>query len=142
MERVIVKLASVDEQEEMREWLETTRDSELFDHDVLAHESTFSLCALGTESKRMAYLPVQQPLMLENLIFRPGLSLAQTAQAITRMAEYAIGEAYRRDVGEIYFLCRDESTCQFAEKNKFRSLAEIDPALKVYRLNLLETFGC
>jgi hypothetical protein len=141
MDHVIVKLASSMEIEEMGTLLATTKDGDLFDHDVLNHESTFSLCAVSSEMGRHAYLPVQQPLMLENLIFRPGLSERQTAVAMTRLAEYAIGEAYRRDVGEIYFLCRDDSTCRFAERHKFKSLAEIDPNLKVYRLNLLETFG-
>jgi hypothetical protein len=77
--------------------------------------------------------------MLENLIFRQGLTERQTAAAITRLAERAVGEAYRRDAGELYFLCRDRSTCDFAERHNFKMLPE---ELKVYRLNLLETFGC
>lgn len=138
MERVIVRLSPPEDLAEMQEWLRSTRDGDLFDMDILNHESTFILGALGSESGRMAYLPVQQPLMLENLIFKPGLSVAQTAQAITRLAEYAAAEAYRRDAGELYFLCRDKSTCDFAEKKGFRLLPE---ELKVYRLNLRETFG-
>jgi hypothetical protein len=137
----ITLLESEAEREQLEQWLETTPDGELFDRDVLDHDSTFTLCARGSGSGRQAYLPVQQPLMLENLVFRPGLTERETAVAITRMVERAIGEAYRRDVGELYFLCRDASTCSFAERHKFKPLSEIDPKLKVYRLNLLETFG-
>lgn len=139
MEHVIVKLARADELEEMRDWLRTTRDGELFDYDVLEHESTFVLQAMGTDPKYFsAYLPVQQPLMLESLVCRPGLSSAQTAQALTRLSEYAISEAFRRDAGEVYFLTRDEDTAKFAQRHKFKPLPD---GLKVYRLNLRETFG-
>lgn len=139
MEHLVVKLADSIELEDMKSLLETTRDGDLFDHDVLRHGSTFSLSAISSESGRIAYLPVQQPLMLENLVFKPWTTDKQRAQAMVRLAEYAIGEAYRRDAGELYFLCRDESTCRFAERHKFKLLPE---ELKVYRLNLLETFGC
>lgn len=124
--------------EQMVGWIGNSRDGALFDPDVLAHESTFVLEAMGTKSGQMAYLPVQQPLMLESLICRPDLTSAQTAQALTRLVEYAIGEAYRRDAGELYFLSRDEETCKFAERHKFKLLPD---GLTVYRLNLLETFG-
>jgi len=139
MEHMVVKIANSSEVEEMKSLLDSTRDGDLFDHDVLKHESTFSLTAASSESGRIAYLPVQQPLMLENLVFKPWISDKQRAQAMVRLAEYAIGEAYRRDAGEVYFLCRDEQTCRFAERHKFKLLPG---ELKVYRLNLLETFGC
>lgn len=139
MEHVIVKLARLDELDEMREWLRSTRDGELFDYDVLEHESTFVLQAMGADSQYYsAYLPVQQPFMLESLVCRPGLTASQTAQALTRLSEYAISEAFRRDAGEIYFLTRDADTAKFAERHKFKPLPD---GLKVYRLNLRETFG-
>jgi hypothetical protein len=138
MERVIVRLAKERERETMRLWLGTTRDGELYDHDVLEHDSSFLLSAAG-ESGRMGYLPVQQPLMLENLVFRPGLGMGQTSVVMTRLAEHAVSEAYRRDAGELYFLCRDQSTCDFAVRHKFRHIPEKE--MKLYRLNLLETFG-
>jgi hypothetical protein len=137
MEHLIVRLAP-EEQERAIDWAKTSLDGDLLDLDVFRHQSSFLLEARGTESERIAYLPMQQPLMLENLIFRRGLSLTDKARAITRLTEYAIGEAYRRDVGELYFLCRDETTCAFAERHKFKLLPS---ELKVYRMNLLETFG-
>ena len=137
MEHLVVKLAP-DETDTAALWAGQTLDGDLLDLDVFAHQSTFLLSARASGVGRVAYLPVQQPLMLENLIFRPGLSNSDRARAITRLAEYAIGEAYRRDVGELYFLCREPSTCAFAERHKFKPLPQ---ELKVYRLNLLETFG-
>ena len=140
MEHLIVRPAS-EEQAQAIAWAKKTLDGELLDLDIFAHESTFLLSALqsgeGEQSGPIAYLPVQQPLMLENLIFRSGLNDRDRAKAITRLTEAAIGEAYRRDVGELYFLCREPSTCAFAERHKFKLIPD---ELKVYRLNLLETF--
>lgn len=123
----------------MLPWVHISRDGELLDVDTLSHESTFVLQALGTQSRdSLAYLPVQQPLMLESLLCRPNLTDKRKALALTRMVEYAIGEAYRRDAGEIYFLTRDEDTAKFALRHKFTPLPD---GLTVYRLNLRETFG-
>jgi len=102
----------------------------------MEHESSFLLMAFNT-SGPLAYMPVQQPLMLENLIFRPGLTVGETAQAISRLAEHAIEEAYTRDAGEAYFLCREKSTLKFAERHLFR---ELPAGLLVRRLNLRENF--
>jgi hypothetical protein len=139
MEHVIVKL--MDHRDyfgEMEAWQPGSIDGELFDVDVLRHESTFVLAALRTGSGSLAYLPVQQPLMLESFIRQPGISKALAAQSLTRLVEYAIGEAYRRHAGELYFLTRDQETAKFALRHKFQPLPD---GLEVYRLNLMETFG-
>lgn len=138
MDHVLVRKADWSEQEpRVRDWLATTPDGDLFDLDVMNHQSTFLLMAFNQDGP-LAFLPVQQPLMLENLIFRPGLTRSETAQAITRLAEHAVEETYARDAGEAYFLCRDASTLNFAERHGFTSLPD---GLKVRRMNLLETFG-
>lgn len=138
MERIVIKPADANEIGEMLTWLEGSRDGQLFDVDVLEHESTMTLCALGSVSRRMAYLPIQQPLMLESFSFRPDLTEAQKAIVLIRLAEYAVSEAFRRNAGEIYFLSRDPDTVRLAERRGFRELPD---GLKVYRLNLRETFG-
>src|SRR5438309_7035671 len=115
MEHVIIRHAPREEQQIALGWAQSTPDGDLLDVDIFEHDSTFLLGALqsgreytreANSGPRMAFLPVQQPLMLENLIFRPGLTDRERAIAITRMTEFAIGEAYRRDVGELYFVCR------------------------------------
>lgn len=138
MERLLVVVRE-DVPEKLREYARTTRDGELLDLDIFEHCSTFTLEAFGKDGAH-AFCPIQQPLMMENLIFRPGLSLGETGQAIMRLAEHAVEEAYRRDVGEVYFLCRDQSTCEFAERYGFKDVAELAIPLKCYRLNLRETF--
>jgi hypothetical protein len=138
MDRIITKLAdSEPEKEQMVSWLKFTLDGDLFDMDVLQRASTFIVNARSNK-ERLAYLPIQQPLMLENLIFRPMMSPSDKARVIAKLAEFAVSEAYRRDAGELYFLCRDQSTVEFAERHLFKPLPE---GLTVRRLNLLETFG-
>lgn len=139
MERLLVVLRE-DVPEKLLEYARSTRDGNLIDLDVFEHESTFTLEAFGKDGAR-AFSPIAQPLMIEHLIFRPGLSIAETGQAIVRLAEHTIEEAYRRDVGDIYFLGHDESTCKFAERYGFQELSKLDPPLRCYRMNLLETFG-
>ncbi|MGA9670369.1 MAG: hypothetical protein WBQ94_14245 [Terracidiphilus sp.] len=143
MEHLVIREAPRTEQGIVEHWAEFTPDGDLLDSDIFAHASTFLLSAMRSGEGTVAYLPVQQPLMLENLIFRPNLTDRERALAMTRLAEYAISEAYRRDVGELYFLCREESTCRFAEHHKFVRIdgPESELKLKIYRLNLLETFG-
>ena len=149
MEHIVIREANEERDIAVR-WAKSTPDGDLLDFDIFEHDSTFLLGARQSgrpstreldSGPRLAYLPVQQPLMLENLIFRPGLSDRERALAITRMTEHAISEAYRRDVGEIYFLCREESTRKFAERHLFRNVRELVPGIEVYRLNLRETFG-
>src|SRR5947209_4143057 len=99
MDHVIIRHAEGEEEQELaKRWARSTPDGDLLDLDVMRHSSSFLLQALrsGVPS-RLAFLPVQQPLMLENLIFRPGLTDRERSLAITRLTESAIGEAYRRD---------------------------------------------
>jgi hypothetical protein len=138
MERLLVCVRE-DLPHKLQEFARTTRDGELLDLDIFEHESTFTLEAFSRNGTK-AFCPIQQPLMMENLIFRPGLSVAETGQAMVRLAEHAVEEAYRRDAGEVYFLCRDESTCLFAERYGFKDVAALEIPLKCYRLNLRETF--
>ena len=140
MEHTIVRIVTNSslEVEQACEWARSTPDGALLDLDIFAHQSTFLLSAMQSGQGKLAYCPVQQPLMMENLIFKPGLRDRDRALAMTRMAEHAIAEAYRRDVGEIYFLCRDASTLAFADRHKF---TELPAGMQVRRLNLLETFG-
>ena len=139
MERLLVKVGERFP-EKLREFAQTTLDGDLIDLDVFKHDSTFTLEAFGKDGAH-GFSPIAQPLMIEHLIFRPGLSIAETGQAIVRLAEHVIEEAYRRDVGDVYFLGHDESTCKFAERYGFKELSKLETPLRCYRMNLLETFG-
>lgn len=141
MKRLLIRTAAKRKPALLEEWATTTRDGHLLDLDVFKHDSTFTLEAFARDGVH-AFSPIAQPLMIEHLIFRPGLSVAETGQAIVRLAEHAIEEAYRRDVGDVYFLGHDASTCEFAERYGFTEVSKLENPLRCYRMNLLETFGC
>lgn len=138
MERLLVRESKAAKPDQLIEFAQTTRDGDLIDLDIFNHASTFTLEAFSKDGVH-GYSPIAQPLMIEHLVFRPGLTERQTAQAIVRLAEHAIEEAFRRDVGDVYFLGHDESTCDFAEKYGFMELSKL--GLRCYRLNLRETYG-
>ena len=86
MDRVLVRRATPAEvQDQMLNYLWSTPDGQLFDMDVLEHRQTFTLAAFN-QSGVLGFLPVQRPMMLENLIFRPGLTAGETAQVIANLA--------------------------------------------------------
>lgn len=138
--RKITETADVSVIDVLRDWARTTVDGDLIDLDVFNHESTFTLEAFSKKG-RAAFSPIAQPLMIEHLIFRPELTRAEKGQAIVRLAEHVIEEAYRRDVGDVYFLGHDESTCAFAELYGFKELSKLEVPLRCYRMNLRETYG-
>ena len=138
MDRVLVRRATPAEvQDQMLNYLWTTPDGQLFDMDVLEHSQTFTLAAFN-QSGVLGFLPVQRPMMLENLIFRPGLTAGETAQVIAKLGEHALEETHTQDAGEAYFLCREKTTLRFAERHGFRPLPE---NLVVRRFNFRETFA-
>lgn len=140
MERIIVTEATPEEIEtQLVRWACVEGNDNMFDDGVLKQLSTFVLCARG-ESGRLAYLPVQQPLMLESHIFRPGLSDSLKAAAMARLTERAVGEAWRRDAGEVYFLSQRPETGAYAGRHGFREIRQ-SLGLETYRLNLREMFA-
>jgi hypothetical protein len=138
MDRVLVRRAKAEEiQDQMLNYLWSTPDGQLFDMDVLEHPSTFTLAAFN-RGGILGFLPIQRPLMLENLIFRPGLTPGETAQVIAKLGEHALEETIREDAGEAYFLCREKTTLKFAERHGFTPLPE---KLVVRRFHVRENFA-
>jgi len=114
------------------EWAASALGHNLLDLDMLEHDSTFTLQAFD-KSGPLAYLPIQQPLMLESFALRPDTSDSMLAIAMTRLVEHALSEAYRRDAGEVYFLCLDQRTSEFAQRHHFTRVN-----LPLYRFNRRE----
>lgn len=134
MKHVLVRKIEGTEQEHghLLAWMKQTLGQQMFDADVLEHAGTFVLRA-EDRTEVLGFLPVQQPLMLESVAFAPGMSEGEQALVMTRLAEHAIEECFRRDVGEVYFLCQNPHTAKFAENHHFK---RVD--LPLYRFNLRE----
>ena len=101
-----------------------------FDPGVVGYPTSFVLCAYD-ETGPLAYMPVQQPLMMESLAPRPGLSKLQTAAVLKAITQAVVTQSYVKGAGEIYFLGTDPPTDEFATGRIFEELP-----YKVYRVKI------
>jgi len=111
----------IEDRARLREWIAATLGENLFDPDVLEHNSTFTLCAFD-ESGPLVYVPVQAPLIMESLAIRPGLDDARRALALAELTRATILRAYDADAGEVYIHGHDDRTVKFAEKHRFEKV--------------------
>lgn len=102
----------------MIDWLRETLGFQQFDPDVLEYEGTETLAA-AIRGEIVAFLPVQRPRMMESVAFKPGISEELKALAMTRLAEHAIEACLGKNAGEVYFLCQEPATKEFAERHHF-----------------------
>lgn len=108
------------------EWLEATPE---FDRNILSYPTTRVLCSYN--SKPVAYLPMQNVLMLETLAVDPGTDLLQAAQAARDLVKGAEVVASSNNMKEIYFLCTNDDVTTMATNHGFEVLE-----WKVARLKL------
>lgn len=116
------------------DWATESKINE-FDSSVCLFPSSTTWAAFD-ESGPVAFQTLQAPIMLESLAPRPGLSPAQTAQALKELTQHAITLAYSRGAGEIYFLGTDADTDVFATSHIFQELPH-----KIFRAKLADLEG-
>lgn len=104
----------------------------LWDPDALKYPSSFAVCAFD-QNGPLVYAPTQTPFMMESLAIRPGANPIQVAHALEEITEFLVSLADIRGVGEIYFLCKDEATIEFAKRHCFKELP-----YRVFRVKLLD----
>lgn len=111
------------------EWSRSTESNE-WDPLVAKCPTTVTLAAYD-QSGPLVFMPVQQPMMLDSLAVRPGLSKREVARSIKALVETTAMLAATKGVGEIYFLGTEEGTDLFAENRMFERLP-----WPVYRVKL------
>lgn len=85
----------------------------------------------SSRQRAVAYMTFQKPLMLETIISNPEASTRELAGALKALTQTAVTDAAREGRGEVYFLCADESTIEFAKHQLYEELP-----YKVYRIKL------
>ena len=93
----------------------------LFDPDVMTYSTSFCLAAYDKNGVGM-YLPVQQPFFMDSLAYRPGLGAVDAAVALKELTKALITQAHIKGVGEIYFVCRDDATTEYALRQGFEEM--------------------
>lgn len=112
-------------------WSQNTEDN-LFDPDVATYNTTVVRCAYDQDGP-MVFMPVQQPLFMEHLAIRPGLSDTNTAVALKELTQDTVSQAHIKGSGEIYFLCKEPSTIAFAKHQLFEEVP-----WRLFRIKLKE----
>lgn len=115
------------------QWSQGTENN-LFDPQAALYPTSFTLCAYDS-SGPLVFMPIQQPLFLESLAIRPETDRLPIAKAMKELIHTAVTQAHLKGAGEIYFMCKDESTIAYAAQS-FEELP-----YRLFRLRLSDTEG-
>ena len=129
MKRIWTRLFRSSDATKFWEWINNTKQN-LFDKEILTYPATGCLVAHGN-GEPIVYLPIQYVPMLESLAINPESSLKDVATSLWQLVAAVQLECQRKGMGEIYFLCKEESTIQFAQKNGFTEIP-----YKLFRMKL------
>jgi hypothetical protein len=91
---------------------------------VLNYPSTIKLCAFTSEGA-LAYVPIQQPLLIEAIAFHPLLNDLQKAAIMKEFTHAAITQAYVLGKGEVYFMGSQPATDSFATRHGFELISPV-----------------
>lgn len=126
---VYVRPATKADSEQFMEWSRSNPDNG-FDPAVAAYPSTITWVVYDRFGP-LAYMPMQCPLMMESIAYRPGASRAEIATAMKEFTQQFVTQAHIRGSGEIYFLGSEEGTDNMASNQIFEKLP-----FTVYRLRI------
>lgn len=100
------------------------------DTGVFSYPATETLKA--SNGKSLVYLPIQPTYFLEALGINPEATPMEVAAALKALFQVIEWEAVNKGMGEIYFLCADEETKNFAEHQGMKKIE----TLTLYRRKL------
>ncbi|HEX8838460.1 MAG TPA: hypothetical protein VF748_16070 [Candidatus Acidoferrum sp.] len=101
------------------EWVNSTPGN-LWDPSVLKYPTLKVICAYN--GAPVAFLPVQQVLMLESLAVSEKAPLLDKAQAFRDLVKAAELHASSTKLRELYFICKDEDVLKVAEGHGFERI--------------------
>ena len=115
---LFVRPAREEDRQQFVDWSIHTPNN-LLDPDVIKYSSTRVWCAFD-ENGPIVYVPVQKPLFMESLAINPEASPALVAMALKELTQNLVTQAHLEGSGELYFLCKDESTIEFSKKQVWK----------------------
>jgi len=120
MNHVWVRKVESRDAEQLGQWLQDTPRN-LVDRDVFFYPNTTVNVAFKND-KKLAFMPMQLAAVLESLAINQANSERETALALAELTKAAVLQCRERGVKEIYFVCKDESTAEFAKRQLFEEL--------------------
>lgn len=115
---------------EMVAFMERLKERNNLDASIFTYPATKTLKA--SNGKTLVYLPKQLVFMLESLAINPQATVGEIGMALRALFTVTEFEALKLGMGEIYFLCADKETCDFAEH---QGLEKVE-GLTLYRRKL------
>jgi len=120
MKNMFVRPARPDDADKFLKYsLETPGN--LFDPGVPQYQNTFIRCVFDSNGP-VLFAPIQRPLVIDALAFRPESGSMERAVAMKEMVQDVISQAYIQGSGEVMFVCKDSSTAEFAKRQLFEEL--------------------
>lgn len=104
----------------LSQWLQDTPNN-LADRAVFFYPHTVVNVAFKND-KRLAFMPMQLAAVLESLAINPANTERETALALAELTKAVVAQSRERGVKEIYFVCKDQSTADFAKRQLFEEL--------------------
>lgn len=122
MNVIFVRPAQAEDAETVLKWGVETKGNE-FDPETVTYPDSFTLCAFDAIKGPIAFMPVQQPMimepmMLESLAVNPEASEMEVACALKELVQACVTIGFMKGTGELYFLGTNEATNRFAERHK------------------------
>jgi hypothetical protein len=103
------------------EWLRAAEDKNLVDYSVYSYP-TCNTAVVEQDGEPVLMNSFHLVLMQEALAPKPGISPKDMAYALRGLNDALKRLAKVSGVKEIWFGCKDESTCKFAERHGFERL--------------------
>ena len=117
---IFVRPAREEDREQFIQWSLNTKNN-LLDPDIIKYPTTLVWCAFD-ENGPIVYVPVQQPLFMESLAINPEASPALVAMALKELTQNLVTQAHLKGSGELYFLCADDETIEYAKRQAFTEM--------------------
>lgn len=117
---VFVRPVRKEDTEKFIEWSKSTKNN-LFDPMAGLYPTSFTICAYN-ENGPITYVPVQHPYFLEHLAINPNADKIDIAVSLKELTQFVVSQAHIKGVGEIYFLCKEKSTADFAKAQCFEEM--------------------
>jgi hypothetical protein len=102
------------------DWSINTKDN-LFDPDVAKYPTTTVFTAFN-RSGPIVFAPVQRPLMIDALAINPHADAFDVGVALKEITQAVVTQAYIENRGEIYFLCKEDSTIEIAKRHAYEEM--------------------
>jgi hypothetical protein len=128
-EPIKIEKAKPEDWEQMATWMGLLANRNNIDTAIFSYPATDILKA--SNGKPVIYMPRQRVMFLESLAINPEAQASDVALALRAIMQVSEYEARVNGHGEIYFLCGDKETCEYAERHGMEEIK-----LKLYRRKL------